>query len=234
MKNAENAIASVGSVLADLRPEIGLDAADTPTASEPFDHEAYTRARVREARAERWELQCPSALKTSDWDHPSLLPNREAIERVRSWSADSAKGLLISGATGLGKSRAFWSLLQRLMVTEGREVSVFHSTDFFRDMQEQVNYGRDESAAWSRCMSAVPILALDDFGQEATLSARADWAQAVFMRLLDTRLGEGRPILITTNLGAADLAGGQVNGVRANPLVRRLLDLCEVVKFRAP
>jgi len=57
----------------------------------------------------------------------------------------------------------------------------------------------------------------------------------VFFRMLDLRLGArpARPLIITTNLTAAQIAAGQA-GVRADPLLRRLLDLCEVVKFKTP
>ena len=72
---------------------------------------------------------------------------------------------------------------------------------------------------------------LDRRFQIAFDKARADWAQAHFMALLDQRLGYGLPLFATTNLSAPEMAGVQKSAVRAHPLIRRLLDLAEPVKF---
>jgi DNA replication protein DnaC len=159
--------------------------------------------------------------------------NRAAIGHVRAWQPNSqGRGILLTGPTGLGKSRAFWSLLHRLMVHEGHEVEIWSAADLFRELQIQVNYGRDDSARWLRRRAEAPILAIDDLGQQAILSARADWAGAAFFDLIDKRMGHRRPMIITTNLTARDIAGG--HGLRGDPLLRRLLDACEVVKFNSP
>lgn len=194
-----------------------------------LDAEADTRARIRTARAQQWLQACPSELQASNWSHPRLTPCRAQIDRVlaREWGK---KGLLLSGQTGRGKSRSMWGLLKRLMCEEGRDVGIWRAVEWFAHLQAQVNYGRDDAQGFIRACARRPLLVMDDLGQEAIASSRQDWAKAWFLAMLDERLGEGRPMLITTNLSSAQMAAGQ-SDVRAEPLVRRLLELCEVVKF---
>jgi DNA replication protein DnaC len=191
-----------------------------------------SKARRRD-RIWRFATACPPLLRRSDWNHPGMHANRASIDHVRSWQPNGqGRGLLLTGPTGLGKSRAFWSLLHRLMVREGHDAEIWAAADFFRELQNQVSYGRDDSRRWLRQRAEAPIFAIDDLGQQAILSARADWAEAVFFDLIDKRMSQRRPMIITTNLTARDIAGS--HGLRGDPLLRRLLDACEVVKFNIP
>lgn len=197
------------------------------------DTAALIRRQQRADRARYWHAQCPRLYRHSHWNHPRLLPYARQINQVLEWQA-SDQGMLITGPTGRGKSRALWALLRRLLAHEGREVRVWRSSDFFRLMQEQINYGRDESRAWIKAVARIPIVALDDWGQEAVTTAKADWCQATFFDLLDQRLGEGRPLIVTTNLTAQQIADTDAKGLRANPLLRRVLDTCTtIVRFEA-
>ncbi len=227
----DNQTVMLGDAVTGWRSSLGLDGVTLPPAP-PFDHEADTRQRVHAARRERWEKSCPVIYRQSDWSHPGLIKNRAQIERVLKWSCAEPKGLLLSGATGLGKTRALWALADKL-TNDGVDVRVFPSAEFFRRAQEFVNYGRDESAAWIQAIIEIPVLALDDLGQEGLVQSKENWAQSIFLQILDGRLCAAKPTLISTNLTASDLAGGQANSVRANPMIRRLLDLCEVIKFEA-
>ncbi len=195
------------------------------------DTAKLVRRQQRADRARYWHAQCPSRSRQSRWDHPRLLPYTQQINQVLQWQAGD-EGMLITGPTGRGKSRAMWALLRRLLAHEGRDVRVWRSFDFFRTMQEQINYGRDESRAWIKSVARIPIIALDDWGQEAVTTAKADWCQATFFDLLDQRLGEGRPLIVTTNLTAQQIADTDSKGVRANPMLRRVLDTCTtIVRF---
>lgn len=156
----------------------------------------------------RWLFHCPPAARRSNWNHPKLQSNRANIELVRSWQPNPL-GLLITGPTGRGKSRAFWSLLHRLMVRERRDVRVWQAHDFFYEIQGEMRFGRDESARFVEAMSAIPILALDDWGQEVVPYARENHCQGIFFQILDRRHGRGLPVIITTNLTSSDIAEGQ-------------------------
>ena len=198
----------------------------------PKDVAGDVRRNRRRDRAMRWKHECPTLYKHSDWNHPKLAAYAEQIAQVRNWQAGPT-GLLITGPSGRGKTRAMWDLVRRLLCREARDVRIWRSTEFFKIMQEQVSYGRDESRLWVRAMASVPIIALDDWGQEAVTSARSEWAQATFFDLLDQRMGERRPMIVTTNLTARQIAGNDQSGLRSDPLLRRLLDSCTVVRFEA-
>jgi DNA replication protein DnaC len=122
-----------------------------------------------------------------------------------------------------------------MMVRERADVEVWTAARFFGSLQEEVRFGRDESVRWIRRRAEAPVLALDDLGQEALLQARVDWAQAAFFELVDYRLHHCRPMLITTNLSARAIAAGSAaHDVRSDPLLRRLIEACEIVKFALP
>lgn len=198
-----------------------------------IDHEADTRARLKQARTELWDRMCPALMKNSDWNHPRLAPNRAQIARVLAWQpTPGGKGLLLSGPTGRGKTRSLWALMKRLMCDEARDVGYWQAIDWFSTLSRNLNYGRDDASGFVRSCAKRPIFVLDDLGQEAVVQSRESWAQSWLFALLDERLSEGRPMLITTNLSADQIAGTKDrDGIRGEPLVRRLVELCEVVKF---
>jgi len=196
-----------------------------------IDPEADTAERLKKARTELWRRSCPSGLQETNWSHPDLIAYRKQIDRVRTWEVGQ-RGLLLAGRTGRGKSRSLWALLKRLMCEEARDVGVWTAADWFAVLQSYVSYGRDDAQGFVRACAVRPILVIDDLGQEAVMTSRQDWARSHFFALLDQRLGAGLPMLVTTNLTANQLAGsGRADEIRGEPLVRRLMELCEVIKF---
>lgn len=189
----------------------------------------YLRDARRKTAEDRWRNSCPPALQESDWNCAELAPFRAAIDRVLCYRYGK-KGLLLSGPTGTGKSRAAWQLIYRLGVIDGLETRSMAAAEFFYKLNDQVNYGHDDACAWVKRLAGIPVLFLDDLGQEAVIKSKEEWAKSWFFQLLDMRLGLGLPLFVTTNLSAAELAeyGG---GVRGDPLVRRLLELCDPVVF---
>ncbi len=184
------------------------------------------RAKVKTALS-RWASACPPNMIRTDWQHPALVSHSAQIEKVLAWRFQM-RGLLVSGSTGKGKSRAMWSLMKRL-AKEGREIRYYTASAWFSTLQGNVNYGRDEAAGWVNAVARAPIVFLDDLGQEAVATSKQEWCAGWFFQFLDIRLGHGLPLFITTNLTAPEMAGH--NAVRANPMLRRLLEMCEVVKI---
>lgn len=196
--------------------------------------EAASAALRAEQNKARFDAICPLDLNPAftDWAHPGLAPYQAPIAAVRAWQFGSIKGVLASGDSYRGKSRAMWALMHRLQVEEGRRISYFAAADFFARLNEQVNYGRDEARGWIDGIAALPLLFIDDVGQEAMIIARERWARAWFFRMLDLRRSARLPLFITTNLSAKEMAQDP-SGWRADPALSRLLDLCEPVRFVA-
>lgn len=210
--------------------------ASTEVPRQPVDWDAVGAAYLANARRDsarvRWEACCPTDLRESDWQHERMKPYAVQINAVLAHNP-THKGLLASGPTGRGKSRSMWQLMRRLACDEGREVRYFHATEFFATLQSWVRYGSDDASGWVEAIARAPIVFIDDLGQESLLKARADWAQGWFFRFLDIRVGERLPLYITTNLRAEEMVPEERGraALRADPLLRRLLDLCDPVKF---
>lgn len=217
----------VGAVAAEFAAKWGIDYTPGSVDLDAKGAEYLAECKRRDCIA-RWEAECPPEYRETDWKHPRLSPYADQIAKVLAWEPQS-RGLLITGPTGRGKTRSMWALAKRL-AEQCKEVRVWHAADFFAALQAQVKYGNDDARGWIESLAKRAILVIDDLGQESVIAARSDWAQAWFFRLLDIRLGAGLPLIITTNL-TADAIAGTSKGIRADPLIRRLLDLCEVVKF---
>jgi DNA replication protein DnaC len=200
----------------------------------PFDGEAATLAFLAEARKRdaiaRFDSAVPPAMRESDWAHAGMTPNRAQIERVLGHQV-GLKGLLLSGRTGRGKTRSMWALMRRLACEEARDVRYFHAQDWFATLQGCLNYGRDDARGWVDAVARRPIVFIDDLGQEAIQTARSEWAMSWFMRFLDIRVSERLPLYVTTNLDAQGIAERGASSVRGDPMVRRLIEICEPIKF---
>lgn len=212
--------------IADLLPAL--------VAPAPVDLEkrgaAYRQEALRRDRLAYFETRCPVEYRDFDPDHPAIQANRAEIDRVLSWQFGRV-GILASGRTNLGKTRAMFALCRRLLCDELVDVGIWHAQDFFSELQQQVRWGRDEAADFVKRQAARPVLFIDDFGQEALAANRQEWAHGWFFRLLDLRIGSGLPLLLTTNFSARDFCESS-GEIRSNPFVRRLLDVAEPVLFR--
>jgi len=200
----------------------------------PFDGEAASahflaEARKRDAIA-RFDSAVPPTMRESDWGHAGMLANRPQIERVLAHQV-GAKGLLLSGRTGRGKTRSMWALMRRLAHEEARDIRYFHAQDWFAQLQGCLNYGRDDARGWVDAVARRPVVYIDDLGQEAIQTARSEWAMSWFMRFLDIRVSERLPLYVTTNLDAQGIAERGASSVRGDPMVRRLIEICEPIKF---
>jgi DNA replication protein DnaC len=213
-----NAAADLVSDLPKPEKTVDLDA---------FGAEYAARAR-RNTACDRWHLACPEKMRETNWQDPRIAPFSAQHAQILSWQYQD-RGILASGPSGHGKTRAMWALMKRL-AEEGREIRYFTAASWFSTLQQQFVFGRDESLSWVLAVAKVPVVFIDDLGQQAIQLSREDWAQGWLFQFLDARLGHGLPLFVTTNLTAAEMAG-QSSGTRGNPLVRRLLDLCDVVKF---
>jgi DNA replication protein DnaC len=218
------------------QPIHDLVAGIVPDGFQPVavDLEAASLAYVAEARKRdaiaRYEAAVPMVMRLSDWSHPSMIANAEQIRRVLDHQV-THRGLLLTGRTGRGKTRSMWGLMRRLSHEDGREIRYYHAQDWFATLQSCLNFGRDDARGWVDAVARRPIVFIDDLGQEAIQTARSEWALSWFMRFLDIRVSERLPLYVTTNLDAQGIAERGASSVRGDPMVRRLIDICEPIKF---
>jgi len=116
----------------------GYDPATAPV----IDFEERSRMLVKEAKArdsrEYYRTHVPKEFASFNIGHSSLAPNRAVIERVLAWRRTGGagkRGMLLTGPTGLGKTRTCWELM-RLLADAGEEVRHYHSMDWFSELQE--------------------------------------------------------------------------------------------------
>lgn len=217
---------SVGALLADFSEKIvGLPAAGEQTAV--VDSDEYVRESLRRSSIERYNHICPPAYRDTNWTHPDLAPWQAEIDVIRNWKL-TPRGIIASGPTGRGKTRAIWELYRRLTCEDVIDARFYYAGDWFSTLQQQINYGRDEAAGWVDAVASRRVVFIDDFGQEAMLANRSDWAAGWFFRFLDLRVGRGLPLIVSTNLGAS---GFGVSTGKGDPLLRRLLEICEPIRF---
>lgn len=214
---------------ANLPPETETERLTREVRREERSLEMVAAGRRQDALA-RYETACPAEFLTSDWEYPEIQRFRPQIDRVLSYEIGS-KGLLASGPTGRRKSGAMWALMKRLCEA-GHDVRFYSAFDFFGQLQEQVTFGRDDARGWIEAVAARAVVFIDDYGQEQLLRSRQEWAAGWFFRFLDIRAGHHRPLFMTTNLSGHQMAG--TKNLRGDPLLRRLLMVCDPVPFETP
>lgn len=77
----------------------------------------------------------------------------------------------------------------------------------------------------TRALGDCELLILDDLGAERT----SDFAAEELYRVLERRIGEGRPLVVTSNCSPRDLAGNLDDPYQAQRIASRLAGSCEVV-----
>lgn len=207
--------------------------AEIPPPSEPIDLDAraeeFRADAIMRTRRLYFEGNCPPDFREFNPDRPEIQANRAQINSVLAWRVNP-RGILASGETGRAKTRSMFALCKRLLCEEGKDVAMWHAKDFFAELESNVRYGRDEAGCFVRRLAERSVLFIDDYGQEAVATNKQEWATGWFFRLLDLRIGNRLPLLMTTNMTAKQMAAG-ARDITGDPLIRRLLELAEPVKF---
>jgi DNA replication protein DnaC len=177
--------------------------------------------RQEQARTEEFNRACPPLYRETD---PRKLPcNPDITKLVLGWTY-GAKGLVLHGATGRGKTRLAYLLVKRL-VLEGRTVSAFDPLSFAHRVGE--TFGEYQGERFIREQQKVDVLMLDDLGK-AKLTERAE---AELFGLVEHRIAHFKPLIVTTNF-VGDKLSDKLSEDRATPLVRRLREFNECVCVR--
>ena len=137
----------------------------------------------------------------------AIVPPRFHTARPRDFDfppPDFDDGLLVTGEVGTGKTHLAAAVVFR-MVTDPKSKlwteSVHWTTaiGLLRDLQ--LSFGDRDARAEIEERVRRPLLVVDDFGAEKP----TDWAQSVFLDIINTRMDRLQPTIITTNLTGKDL-----------------------------
>ena len=143
-----------------------------------------------------------------------------ALHYARTFTLESGSILMI-GATGLGKT-FLSACIARTVADRGYSVLYSTAMQLFSDFETAKFARSTESADASRKYFTCDLLIIDDLGTEMT----TQFTVSALYQIVNTRLLEGRPTIISTNLPAAELKQ------RYSPqIASRLLGVYECYSF---
>ena len=175
-----------------------------------------------EAR-QKWERICPPIYR--DTDPNRLTPTMRKY--AETWTSENGRGLAFVGATGKCKTRVCYMILARYHF-EGHSVFGITAAKLAELVQNKFsidNEIRSESLANLKLIETVPVLLLDDIGQEKITERTG----SEFFSLIEQRTSHERPTLWTSNLDAGTFKQA-LGAERGQPTIRRLREFSEIVK----
>lgn len=151
------------------------------------------------------------------------LPRPDRLLEVLRWRY-GPRGLVMHGATGMGKSRCLYELLKR----EDKNKPTIHILDCRAGYDYAALFAKNPTAAsrWVEKHSTVGILALDDIFK---VKLTDSFEQAIFC-ITATRTEKGLPLIVTCNDVGESIAA-RMSPDRGPALVRRLRESCHIISF---
>lgn len=172
-------------LLANLHPTVCDGCADREAAA--------MRAEIEAAEHEDRGIP-PRYVGASFATFTAHTPSQElALEALRDRAAE---GVMLLGAAGCGKTH-----LACAAIAAAKPRSLFANTTVLLDDLRRGYGGESGADLFARAKDA-PLLALDDLGAEAI----TDWVRDRLYVLINHRWDNCRPLIVTTNVPAADLA----------------------------
>ena len=147
------------------------------------------------------------------------------IDEVLDWQY-GPRGLVLSGPTGVGKSRVMWQLLRRLLDEEHRTGVVLNAVTFRSGLQSAACEGATEE--FVRRLVRADILYWDDLGQMHLTGA----ASEMLLHVVEERTCGEMPILTTTQYSGEELDIQFNSSEMGQAIRRRLNEFCRVVRVR--
>lgn len=186
-------------------------------------HAEWTEKRAKEqrhSRAIQWRSYCPAAFRDTQ---KHRLPSPTKLDRVLQWKF-GAKGMLMTGPTGQGKSRCAWKLVEREFFL-GRDVEVMDA-NFGMMFAQKYSVSGAAAYDWLEQKAKADILLMDDvFKVKLT-----DAAEGAIFNVVNARCESGAPIIVTLQDNAESLKQ-RMTADRGEALIRRLREFCEVISF---
>lgn len=153
----------------------------------------------------------------------------KACVRALGW-AWGARGLVLYGLSGCGKSRCAYELCRREHMTGRAVVTMTHGDWFVATMRLRMG-GRGNALRWLEIVRTCDLFLLDDLGKARMDTSSGDFTEATALMFdaLDARNRAQLPNIITTQFVGSDLESRL--GDNGTALVRRMRENGETVHF---
>lgn len=191
--------------------------------------DTFRRARLRE-RAERARLtpelrtrtfetyQTFDGTKAAAWESYQFAGAMRGADRPK-------RGLLLSGNNGLGKTHLALAVLNEAMRDTAVTGLFVELSDFLAALRASFAGLGQDPGELRDLMAQVDLLVLDDLARAAIPTGeRGDWVREEVIRILNRREAAGRPLVMTTDVGRAELTAKL-----GPPIVSRIFGCCQVL-----
>lgn len=151
------------------------------------------------------------------------LPNeaKSIWAHIKYWTPEIQKGIYLLGSSRTGKTRTLCLLLKKLH-NDGVAFKLFLAGQFHAALSEAKRSRFFTS--WRDEMVQVPVLAIDDlFAEKLT-----ETTQAGLFELIEQRMANKKPTLITTQVRRGDAVKQFADPRRGEALLNRLKETCDL------
>jgi IstB-like ATP binding protein len=189
------------------------------------------KAEVQPRDKTAWERLCPKLYQKTDIAR--LEDELRELGYDVCWLRDilawqyGTRGLVISGPTGVGKSRVMWLLLQRLLDQEHRSAVLLNAVRFRTTLQLAGRDGTTEE--FVRRLVLTDLLYWDDLGQMHLTGS----ASEMLLHVVEERCNSEMPILATTQYSGEGIDAQFERKEMGKAIRRRLNEFCRVVVVRS-
>ena len=176
-----------------------------------------------------YEARCPNSMLETEPDRLEQIN----LAKVMGYEMDNGRGLMLYGATGLGKTRMLWMLLRHLTIAKRFSQWLFYSsTSLARELTVAYSFDktnlRQSPQELHQKLIDIPLLCIDDFGKER-LTPRIE---SELFDIIRERTDELKPILFTSNFDGEKLIARFNDPYTAEPLIRRVREFCVGIHYK--
>ena len=155
-------------------------------------------------------------------DNPLMEKAKAYVEHWPEFYSQNI-GLLLFGAVGTGKS-FFAGCIANALLEQGIPVLM---TNFSKILNSLNAMYKDDRNAYINSFNQYSLLIIDDLGIERN----TEFALEQVFNVIDSRYRCKKPMIITTNLGLADIQNPDPTDVEHARIYDRILEICQPIRF---